>query len=87
MLPIDLASKIMKINLQSVFRTFEGEAENVAGIFSEVLGGSRSELSEIIKRMRESLAVAIEKAKEDSAAEIKQAISEYSEVRSRGERK
>lgn len=87
LLPIDLAAKIMTINLQSVFRTFEGEAENVAGIFSEVLGGSRADLAEIIKRMRESLAVAIDKAKEDSAAEIKQAISEYSEVRSRGERK
>ncbi len=87
LMPIELVQRILTINIQSIFRTFEGESENVAGIFSEVLGGSRKELAEIIKRMRESLADAIEKAKEDSAAEISQAIDDYAETRSRGERK
>lgn len=87
LLPIELAQKIMTINIQTVFRTFEGEAENIAGIFSEVLGGTRADLAEIIKRTRESLEVAIRKAEEDSAAEISQAINEYAETRSRGERK
>lgn len=87
LLPIELAQRIMVINIQTIFRTFEGESENVAGIFSEVLGGTRKDLSEIIKRMRESLSVAIKKAEDDSAEEIAQAIMEYTETRSRGERK
>jgi hypothetical protein len=87
LLPIELVQKILMINIQSIFRTFEGESENIAGIFSEVLGGSRKELAEIVKRQKISLGKAIDKAKEDSLLEIESAISEYTETRSRGERK
>lgn len=87
LLPIELVQKIMTINIQVIFKNFDSESDRIAGIFTEVFGGGRSELADITKRMRESLAVAISKAKEDSLFEIEQAIDEYSEVRSRGERK
>lgn len=87
LLPIELVQKIMTINIQTIFRTFDNESDRVAGIFTEVFGGGRSELADITKMMRESLADAIEKAKEDSLAEITQAVDEYKETRSRGERK
>lgn len=87
LLPIELVQKILMINIQTIFRTFEGESENIAGIFSEVLGGDREALAEIVKRQKQSLSVAINKAKEDSLTEIEQAIAEYAETRSRGERK
>lgn len=87
LLPIELVQKILMINIQTIFRTFEGESENIAGIFSEVLGGDRKTLAEIVTRQKKSLSVAIKKAKEDSLVEIEQAIEEYAETRSRGERK
>lgn len=87
LLPVELVQKIMTINIQSIFKNFDNESDRIAGIFTEVFGGGRSELADITKRMRESLSVAIDKAKEDSKFEIEQAIDEYSEVRSRGEKK
>lgn len=87
LLPVELVQKIMTINIQSIFKNFDNESDRIAGIFTEVFGGGRSELADITKRMRESLSVAINKAKEDSKFEIEHAIDEYSEVRSRGERK
>lgn len=87
LLPVELVQKIMSINIQSIFKNFDNESDRIAGIFTEVFGGGRSELADITKRMRESLSIAISKAKEDSLFEIEQAIDEYSEVRSRGERK
>lgn len=87
LLPVELVEKIFTINIQGVFKTFEGELENIASIYVEVLGGSRTELSEIIGKQREVLAKAIQKAKEDAEHEIEIAVDDYKQVRSRGERK
>lgn len=87
LLPVELVEKIFTINIQGVFKTFEGELENIASIYVEVLGGSRKELAEVIGKQREILSKAIQKAKEDAEYEIDTAIQEYKEVRSRGERK
>jgi hypothetical protein len=87
LLPVELVEKIFTINIQGIFKTFEGELENIASIYSEVLGGSRKELADIIGKQREVLSKAIEKAKEDSEYEIDLAVDQYKEVRSRGERK
>lgn len=87
LLPVELVQKIISINIQAIFKDFDNESDVIAGIFTEVFGGGRAELADITKRMRESLAISIKSAKETSLFEINQAIDEYSEVRSRGERK
>ena len=44
LLPVELVEKIIVINVQNVFKTFEGEIENIASIYTEVFGGGRVEL-------------------------------------------
>ncbi|MBO0323038.1 hypothetical protein J0X14_12085 [Muricauda sp. CAU 1633] len=87
LMPVELMEKILVINVQSVFRSFEAEAENIASTYCEILGGDRSHLSEMTKRMREHLDASIKKTKKIAFREIKIAINDYAEVRSRGERK
>ena len=83
LLPIELVERIFTINVQSIFKNFELENENLASLY--VL--DREKLSEVIGKQKSILYKAIEKAKEDARFEIENAINEYSETRSRGERK
>ena len=87
LMPIELVEKILTVNIQSIFRAFETEADNIASVYCEILGGDRTHLSEMTKRMREHLDGSIKKAKNTAFREIKIAINDYAEVRSRGERK
>lgn len=87
LLPVSLVETILVINIQSVFKVFESEIENLASIYNEVFGGTRKELALIIEKQRQILAKAIEKSSKDAKAEIEIAITDYQDVRSRGERK
>ncbi|MDT0647478.1 hypothetical protein RM545_12320 [Zunongwangia sp. F260] len=87
LMPIEIVEKTMVINIQSVFRSFEASAENIASVYNERLGGDRSSLTEMITRMREELERAINTAKRKSSEEIKALMQEYSVTRSRGEKK
>lgn len=86
LMPIELVENILTVNIQTVFRSFEAEAENVASIYCDVLG-DRSQLSEMVGQMREHLQKTISEVKSKAADEVKKAIMEYTEVRSRGEKK
>ncbi|MDB2606180.1 hypothetical protein N9Y48_00215 [Zobellia sp.] len=77
-LPVDLSQKIFTVNIRSIFHNFETEAENLASIYCEILGGNREHLSEMTKRMREMLQKSIEETKKKTALEIKNVIKEYS---------
>lgn len=87
LMPIELVQKVLVINIQGVFRSFESSAENIASIYNERLGGDRAALTEMITRMREELERAIYSAKQQSKAEITALMREYSATRSRGEKK
>lgn len=87
LLPVDLVESILVINIQAIFKVFESELENLASIYNEVFGGTRKELAVIIEKQRGILAKAIDKSSEDAKAEIDIAVSDYQDVRSRGERK
>jgi hypothetical protein len=87
LMPIDFVQKTLVINLQSVFRSFESSAENIASIYNERLGGDRASLAEMISRMRMELERAIKSAKDMSKIEIEALMVEYQESRSRGEKK
>lgn len=87
LLPVDICENIVVINIQAIIKNFESEMENTASIYVDRFGGSRKDLVEIIALQRQILSKSIEKAKKDAAFEIENAINDYQEVRSRGERK
>lgn len=87
LMPIELVERILTINLQSIFRTFHNDCENIASVYTEILGGNRTHLTEMTTRMREFLEKMIKSTEKKAASEIKAALSEYANIRSRGERK
>jgi len=88
LIPVDLMQGILKINIQNIFMSFDNELVNIASIYCDVMaGGDRSKLSDIVHKMRENLGRIISDTKLNAAKEIEGVINEYSEVRSRGERK
>ena len=87
LMPVELVQKVLVINIQGVFRSFESSAENIASIYNERLGGDRAALTEMITRMREELERAIHSAKQQSKAEIAALMKEYAATRARGEKK
>jgi hypothetical protein len=88
LMPVDLVEQIIRVNVQDIFKTFEGELVNLASIYCDILaGGDREKLAEVIKEMREKLTFIIEKTSATALSEVENAVEEYAEVRSRGERK
>jgi hypothetical protein len=83
LLPVELVERIFAINIQAVFKNFETESENLVSLY--VL--DRKKLAEVNQKQKEMIAKIIEKSKEDAKYEIENAIMDYQEVRSRGERK
>lgn len=86
-LPLDITTNLLKINLQSIFKTFSIEMENMATISVETLGGSRADLVKITNAQNIMLKKIVETAKINANQEIEIYLQEYSETRSRGERK
>jgi hypothetical protein len=83
LLPVELVERIFTINIQAVFKNFELESENLARLY--VL--DRKKLAEVNQKQKILLSNIIQKSKEDAKFEIENAIMDYQETRSRGERK
>lgn len=83
LMPVELVEKILVINIQSIFKNFESEMENLARVYVP----DRDLLAKAISDQKELLSKIIAKTKEDSSVEIENAINEYQETRSRGEKK
>ena len=86
-LPLDITTNLLKINLQQIFKTFSIEMENLATISVETLGGTRADLVKITNAQNAMLKKIVETAKINANQEIEIYLQEYSETRSRGERK
>lgn len=86
-LPLDITKTLLKVNLQSIMKTFKAELENIATISVEILGGTREDLVRITNEQDLILTKLIKNAKANADSEIERIVTEYSEVRSRGERK
>lgn len=88
LMPVDLVDSILRINIQDIFRTFEAGCINLASIYCDILaGGDREKLAEITGKLRQELSRTIERVKTSAAQEIENAVEDYAESRSRGERK
>ncbi len=86
-LPLDLVDTILTINLQTIFKVFNSELENIATISVEILGGTRDDLVRITKSQNVILNKLVETARTNANFEIDRAVAEYSETRARGERR
>lgn len=88
LMPVDLVFTISRIHNQEIFATFKNDADNLASIYCDVLaGGDRKRLADISSKLAEKIDEAVRRAGEVSMASIEQAVDEYKEVRSRGEKK
>jgi len=86
LLPVDLCEKIIVINVQAILKSFQSERENMTRIFIERFGGNRKDLVEINTALDKIMDVAISKAEKDAFVEIDNAVNEYQDLRSRGQR-
>ena len=88
LMPVDLVEAILKINIQDIFKTFESSCINLASIYCDVLaGGDREKLAEIVGKMRSELSRTIKRIEQSAAQEIENAVENYADTRSRGEKK
>lgn len=87
-IPVELLNQILKINIQGVFIGFEQELQNIAAVYCDILaGGDRGKLGEITDQMREVLERIINNTGQNVKKEVKNAIEEFQEARTRGESK
>ena len=86
-LPLELVKRILVINTQGILINMNSEIENMVNIAVEELGGARADSVRITNKLRTIFKKTIDVTKDRINQEIVTAVSEYSEVRSRGERK
>lgn len=88
LIPYDLALSMTSVNIKDIFKTFENDLQTLAAIFcDELAGGDTAKLAKVTIRLREKLTTIVKRVEITAAKEVEVLIAEYSEVRSRGERK
>lgn len=88
LIPTDLVFNIIRVHNQSIFATFQNDAENLASVFCDILAaGDRKLLGELNEKIGEIISISIKRAEDVALSGIENAIDEYSEVRSRGEKR
>lgn len=87
LLPVDAVETIFLWAVEEFKKTYEQDCDNVANIFIKILGGTQSNFIEIKKMLMEAQSQVGITFKESLLTGLKNQISEYSEVRSRGERR
>lgn len=88
LIPTDLVEQILRINIQNIFKEFEAGTLNIASKFCDVMAnGDRAKLGRVTDDLRFLLEDVIKRSKDVAEIEIENAINEYAETRSRGERK
>lgn len=86
-LPLNMIDKVVGINYKAVFKAVHSQLKNIAMVMVQQLGGSKEDLNSILIDMENLLDKAVKDSKKKAEVDIDKLIEEYSEVRSRGERK
>lgn len=86
-LPLDMIESVLGINFKAIFKTNFSLANNVAMVIVQQLGGSKEDLHSIRKELENVFDKTVKDAEKKASVDIDKLIDEYSEVRSRGERK
>ena len=88
LLPLELHDDILGNYTRSIFTKFHSYLDNLASVYTDVLAaGDRSKLSEISGKIAETLDEIIKSTEEVAKLGTDKAISDYADVRSRGEKK
>lgn len=88
LMPTELVGQILTINIKNIFKEFEAGSLNIASTYCDIMAnGDRTLLGEVTDKLRFLLEDVIKRSKEVAEIEIENAINEYAETRSRGERK
>lgn len=86
-LPLDMIEKVIAVNYKAVFKSIHSQIKNIAMVMVQQLGGSKEDLNSILIEMENLLDTTVKDSKKKAKVDINKLIEEYSEVRSRGERK
>jgi len=87
LIPVELMQTIFTVNIQHIIKEFHREAERIATIFCESLGGGRDKFTQIREELNKCVQRAVDTSKEEAAIEIKQAINEYVSILERRQKK
>lgn len=86
LLPVVSVEGIFLWAAENFRKTYEQDVDNMINIFIKRLGGEQKDFIEMKKLAMESLAMTGQSLKENMLSGLENAITEYSEVRGRGER-
>lgn len=86
LLPVVSVENIFLWAAENFRKTYEQDVDNMINIFIKRLGGMQKDFIEMKKLAMESLAITGQSLKENLLSGLENAITEYSEVRGRGER-
>lgn len=86
-LPLDQVMSIMAINYKAIFKTMHSQLKNIASTMVQNLGGTKDDLNSIMIEIEQILNHTRDKSKEAANDDIERLVEEYSQIRSRGERK
>ena len=86
-LPLDMIENVIGINYKAVFKSMHSQIKNIAMVMVQQLGGSKDDLNSIMIELENILDNTVKDYKKKASIDIEKLIDEYSEVRSRGERK
>ena len=86
-LPLDMIEKVVAVNYKAVFKSIHSQIKNVAMVLVQQLGGSKDDLNAIMIELENILDTTVKDSQKKASVDIDKLIDEYSEIRSRGERK
>ncbi len=86
-LPLDKCISVMAINFKAVFKVMHSQLKNMTSTMVQNLGGTKEDYNNIMAEMEKHLNYIKETSQKNANDDIELLIQEYSEVRSRGERK
>lgn len=86
-LPINMMEKVIAINFKAIFKSIKSQSKNIAMVMVQQLGGSKEDLDSILVQLDDILDSTVKDAEKKSTVDVEKLIEEYSEIRSRGERK
>lgn len=87
LIPVDAIHNIFIWSIDTFHNTYQQECNNLANLYSSIVGVDSGKLSKLIKELHSNLNRIKEEAKNNLLSGIDGIIEEYQEVRGRGERK
>lgn len=86
-LPLDMIEKVVGINYKAVLKSCHSQSKNIAMVMVQQLGGSKEDLNGIMIELDNIFDNVVKDSQKKAKVDIQKMIDEYSEIRSRGEKR